>query len=240
MRTPARLLLAAITLGGLLAPVSAAAAPPVVGGGRASQDYSFMAYLPGCTGTLIKDNWVVTAGHCPTPGTVRVGSIDRTQGGTVVGVRRAVSHPRIDVKLLELAAPAPYAPAPVPAESGAAGTVTRIIGWGQTCAAPGCGPVPRIANELDTTILADTRCSGIDGPHEICTSNPGNVAGACYGDSGGPQVRLIDDRWALIGVTSRAGTNSPVCGTGPSVYGDLPSIRPWLNTQVGGLPALAG
>jgi hypothetical protein len=41
----------------------------------------------------------------------------------------------------------------------------------------------------------------------------------------------------LIGVTSRAGNNSSTCATAPSIYGDLPSIRTWVNTQVGGLPA---
>jgi hypothetical protein len=238
MRSSARLLLAtAITFGGLLAPASAVAAPPVIGGARASQNYPFMVYASGCTGTLIKANWVVTAEHCRTPRTVRVGSIDRAAGGTVVAVRREVVHPRIDVKLLELATPVPYVPAPIPTTSGAVGTVTRIIGWGQTCPTRGCGSLPRIANELDTSILADDHCLDIDAAREICTANPRNTTGACYGDSGGPQVRLIDGRWALIGVTSRAGNNSPVCATGPSIYGDLPSIRPWVNTQTGGLPA---
>jgi snapalysin len=49
-------------------------------------------------------------------------------------------------------------------------------------------------------------------------------------------VRLVSGRWVLIGVTSRAGNNSSVCATAPSIYGDLPSIRSWVNTQVGGLP----
>jgi snapalysin len=50
-------------------------------------------------------------------------------------------------------------------------------------------------------------------------------------------VRVISGRWALIGVTSRAGNNNPTCATAPSIYGDLPSIRSWVNQQVGGLPA---
>ncbi|WP_433796632.1 S1 family peptidase [Actinoplanes sp. CA-252034] len=238
MRIPARFLLAtAVTLGGLLAPAAAVAAPPVIGGTPAGQNYSFMVYMSGCTGTLIKENWVVTAKHCATPRTVRVGSVDRTSGGTVVAVRRAVDHPRIDVKLLQLATPVTHAPARIPVASGAVGTATRLIGWGQTCPDRGCGSTPRVANELDTSIVADDRCVGIDGAYEICTDNPRGVAGACYGDSGGPQVRLIDGRWALIGVTSRAGDNSPVCATGPSIYGDLPAIRAWVSTRTGGLPA---
>ncbi|WP_373321639.1 snapalysin family zinc-dependent metalloprotease [Micromonospora okii] len=211
--------------------------PNVVGGVPASENYSFLVYSSGCTASLIKANWVVTAKHCSTPASVRVGSTNRTSGGTVASVIRAVNHPTIDVKLLQLGTSVSHAPAPIPTTSGPVGTATRIIGWGQTCATPGCGSAPTGARELDTSIVADTRCSGINGPYEICTNNTGGVAGACYGDSGGPQVtRGANGVWNLIGATSRAGNNSSTCATAPSIYGDLPSIRSWINTQVGGLP----
>jgi len=209
----------------------------IVNGRPASENYSFMVYVGGCTGSLIKANWAVTARHCPTPSSVRVGSVDRTRGGTVVRVVRGVNNPTIDVKLLQLATSVSHAPAPIPTASGAPGTATRIIGWGQTCPRRGCGSAPAIANELDTSIVPDSRCRGINGPGEICTNNTNGNAGACYGDSGGPEVRRIDGRWALIGATSRSGNGSSVCATGPSIYGDLTSIRSWINTQVGGLPS---
>ncbi|TDB71359.1 snapalysin family zinc-dependent metalloprotease [Micromonospora sp. KC723] len=211
--------------------------PYVVGGRPASENYPWMVYVSGCTGTLIKANWAVTAEHCPTPSSVRVGSNNRTSGGTVVRVTRAVNHPTIDVKLLQLASSVSYAPAPIPTTSGAVGTATRIIGWGQTCPQRGCGSAPAVAHELDTSIVADNRCVGINAPYEICTNNTNGNSGACYGDSGGPQVRRINGVWHLIGATSRAGNNNSTCATGPSIYGDLPSIRAWINTQVGGLPA---
>ncbi|MDG4832584.1 trypsin-like serine protease [Solwaraspora sp. WMMD1047] len=209
----------------------------VVNGRPATENYSFMVYVSGCTGSLIKANWVVTAKHCPNPSSVRVGSVNRTSGGVVVRVSRVVNHPSIDVKLFQLASSVSYAPAPIPTSSGAVGTATRIIGWGQTCAPRGCGSAPTVAHELDTSIVADSRCLGINATYEICTNNTNGNAGACYGDSGGPQVRQISGRWALIGATSRAGNNNSTCATGPSIYGDLPSIRSWINTQVGGLPA---
>ncbi|WP_033340533.1 S1 family peptidase [Catenuloplanes japonicus] len=234
-----------LVVAGLLAPSAAVAAPAsepdvgilVVGGRPATENYPFMVYVSGCTGSLIKNNWAVTAAHCSTPSSVRVGSVNRTSGGTVVSVTRAITHPRIDVKLLQLGSAVSYAPAPIPTTSGAVGTATRIIGWGQTCPTPGCGSVPAVANELDTSIVADSRCSSIDASYEICTNNTNGTAGACYGDSGGPQVRSVGGVWQLIGVTSRAGNNSSTCATAPSIYGDLPSIRAWVNTQVGGLPA---
>jgi secreted trypsin-like serine protease len=206
----------------------------VVNGRPATENYSFMVYVSGCTGSLIKANWVVTAKHCPNPSSVRVGSVNRSSGGVVVSVVQVVNHPSIDVKLFRLASSVSYAPAPIPTSSGATGTATRIIGWGQTCPQPGCGSAPLVANELDTSIRTDSSCLGINGPYEICTNNTNGNAGACYGDSGGPQVRRISNRWFLIGATSRAGNNNSVCATGPSIYGDLSSIRTWISNAVGG------
>jgi len=220
----------------LVAPTIAHAGTDVVGGRPASENYSFLVYSAGCTASLIKADWVVTAAHCPTPASVRVGSINRTGGGTAVRVDRAVRHPSIDVKLLHLATAVTHAPAIIPNTSGPVGTGTRIIGWGITCPRSRCGSAPIVANELDTSILADSRCTRINGPYEICTNNTNGVAGACYGDSGGPQVVSINGRWNLIGATSRSGNSSSVCATGPSIYGDLASIRSWINAQVGGLP----
>jgi len=211
--------------------------PLIVGGQPLSENYSFLVYTSGCTGSLIKANWVVTARHCPTPSSVRVGSGNRTSGGTVVGVTRAVNNPSIDVKLLQLSSSVSQAPAPIPTTSGAVGTATRIIGWGQTCPTRGCGSAPVNATQLNTSIVTDSRCVGINAAGEICTNNTNGNSGACYGDSGGPQVRQSGGRWLLIGATSRSGNGSSVCATGPSIYGDLTSIRSWINTQVGGLPA---
>lgn len=252
-RPVTRLILAAglAAAAGLAVPAAPAAAAPhpaasnssddigvlVVNGRPATENYSFMVYTSGCSASLIKANWAVTAKHCSTPSSVRVGSVDRTSGGTVVSVVRAVNHPNIDVKLFQLGSSVSYAPAPIPTASGAVGTATRIIGWGQTCPTRGCGSVPAVAHELDTSIVADSRCSGINATYEICTNNTNGNAGACYGDSGGPQVRLINGRWHLIGATSRAGNNNATCATGPSIYGDLSSIRSWIDTQVGGLPS---
>ena len=241
--------LSTVLLGALLATAAstaavapAQAAPPdefdrIVNGDPVTENYPFLVALSGCTGTLIKANWVVTADHCPVPATVRVGSVNRTSGGTVVRVTRAVSNPQIDVKLLQLASAVTHAPAPIPAAATPVGTATRIIGWGLTCPVRGCGSQPVVANQLDTSVVDDRLCIAIDGPREICTNNPRTDlgdAGACYGDSGGPQVLRVNGRWAVIGATSRAGNNNPRCATGPSIYGDLVSIRSWIVQTVGG------
>jgi secreted trypsin-like serine protease len=76
--------------------------------------------------------------------------------------------------------------------------------------------------------VSDGSCLGISGASEICTNNPGGNKGACYGDSGGPQIKQVSGVWQLIGATSRAGNNNSTCATGPSIYVDVPYFRTWI------------
>ncbi|WP_424186920.1 trypsin-like serine protease [Actinokineospora sp. G85] len=106
---------------------------------------------------------------------------------------------------------------------------------GQTCPSPsGCGAAPIQLQQLNTSIVADGLCSGIAGATEICTSNPGGDSGACYGDSGGPQIKTVDGAWHLVGATSRSGGGS-TCAVNPSIYVDVPALRAWVQ-GVTGLP----
>ncbi|GAA3872432.1 serine protease [Saccharothrix violaceirubra] len=243
----------AVAVGAALATMGSAAAAPaadggvtpyIVGGGNATQTYSFMVSLQStsgshfCGGSLIKANWVVTAKHCVQGRSAssiraRIGTTNRTSGGTVATGAQIITHSSYDIALLRLSTSVTQTPIKVSDSSGATGTATRIIGWGQTCAASGCGGAPVTLQELNTSIVADGSCRGINGAYEICTNNPGGRAGACYGDSGGPQIKQVGGTWELIGATSRAGNNSSTCATGPSIYMDVPSFRSWISQNAG-------
>ncbi|WP_018685119.1 S1 family peptidase [Actinokineospora enzanensis] len=223
--------------------------PAIVGGSPASQTYSFMASLQStsgghfCGGSLIKANWIVTAAHCVQGRSaasiqVRVGTTNRTSGGTLARVSRVIVHPSYrtsyDIALLQLSSSVTQAPVAIAASSGATGQASRIIGWGQTCpAAGGCG-APVQLQQLDTSVVADSRCGGISGSIEICTNNPGGRAGACYGDSGGPQVISAGGGWQLTGATSRSGGGSQ-CAQAPSIYTDVVAHRSWIQGYTGAL-----
>ncbi|CAM00267.1 trypsin [Saccharopolyspora erythraea NRRL 2338] len=240
---------------GVLAAVSSAISLPavasaddagvrIIGGHDATEEYSFMASLQiggshGCGASLIKPDWAVTAAHCvqggsPSDFSLRIGSNDNTTGGEEAGVTNVVTHDSGDIALLQLDHAVQAAPIKIAAESGAPGTETRIIGWGQTCPEQGCGEAPTMLQELDTSIVDDGDCTSIDGPTEICTANPGGNSGACYGDSGGPQIKGTSGNWELIGATSRAGNNNPTCATGPSIYTDVVAFTDWINQNTGG------
>lgn len=278
----------------LLAPAPASAAPPadetgpitpyVVGGRDATQVYSFMASLQRpdgshfCGGSLIAKRWVVSAAHCapyvvPGQTKVRIGSLDRTAGGSFVGVTRVVSHPQYDpnkpgydIALIELDQAVRQQPIPIAPRAGGPGTATRVMGWGVTCDRdlvndPTCRQSsPKVLQELDTQLVPDERCNVVDPTtgtvffdpqRELCTASRDNQARmACFGDSGGPQVKKWLGRWWLVGATTGDGDDwemrRNVCTTGPDgtpgvgIWQDVPTYRGWIFETLWRCDASAG
>lgn len=249
--------------------------PSIIGGCPADQTYSFMASLQytrngvpnshRCGGALVRANWVVTAAHCvTTAGTngapftvmdpalfhVRVGSTDRTTGGSVANVRSIVVHPDYaaladrssgnDIALLELATPVAQQPVTLSVRETSPGLAVREIGWGYASNEDAGNPanLPKTLQQLDTVLLPPTteKCvtDAEDGDAwgirtgDVCADNPEGVRGPCGGDSGSPLLRQVDGRWELIGVDSR-GVGS-VCGASPDIYTSTVYFFGWILT----------
>ncbi|MEU9114812.1 serine protease [Streptomyces sp. NPDC048483] len=246
----------------------------IIGGGAAPA-YSFMAAIHGgwgkpenftCGGGLVRGDWVVTAAHCVSkPGkdgktevipakefTIRIGSKDRTAGGTVVGVKSISVHPDYvasddrntgnDLALLHLSKKVSQAPVAMSTAATPAGTAVREIGWGYTKPGDqGQDKLPKALQQLDTkTIPADTpKCvKGSDGDDswgihkgDVCADNPTGKFGPCGGDSGSPLLKKVAGRWQIVGVDSRGVGH--VCGESPDVYTEIHSFKSWVSKVIG-------
>ena len=223
--------------------------PKIVGGGDADQTYSFMVSLQEggghfCGGSLINPEWVLTAAHCvegqdAANVNMRIGTNEHQTGGEEAQAAEIVVHPDYDgsspgndIALVKLAAAATSAPVALAADA-PVGTASRLLGWGQTCPQPGACGAPDFLQQLDVEVLDAAQCTGIDGALELCTSNPNGNAGACYGDSGGPQIVGDAGNFQLIGVTSRSGNGDSTCATGPSIYTNAVAYADWIAQTTG-------
>ncbi|RCV48280.1 S1 family peptidase [Marinitenerispora sediminis] len=256
-RTLLSALTAALGAGALLVAMAPAAHADtrlhVIGGQDATEQYPFMVSLRdnqgthGCGGALIDAEWVVTAGHCaafrhPEQITARVGSNDRTAGGTEAAVSRIALHPGFssgsswaaDIALLKLDRPVPQEPISIGPEAGGAGTPVRILGWGMTCDDAEECPPPADLQEVDSELVPADRCTDADAGSELCVEHPTEQAQACSGDSGGPLVRGGPGRWELVGATSRDGDDNAVCATGPGIWTDVTVYADWIERTVAG------
>ncbi|MBT2511489.1 serine protease [Streptomyces sp. ISL-98] len=242
-----------LAIGGVSAGVFSAAhgaVPLIVGGQQAPKTYPFMGSLQQagkhvCGATLINSRVMVTAQHCvqgmSSPGalTVRIGSNDRSSGGTVAQVAEVVTPGSssdirgADIALLKLSREVPNSPAEIASAKSGNGAPLHLIGWGQSCPERGCEQEPpRTLKELTTPLQPDSACQEIVPGRELCVGGT-RTDTACFGDSGGPALVDADDRLQLVGATSRAGGKSATCGVGNVIYTDVTAFREWIDKNDG-------
>ncbi|XP_034016907.1 chymotrypsin A-like [Thalassophryne amazonica] len=197
-----------------------------------------------CTGSLISENWVVTAAHCNvrTYHRVILGEHNHSSNSESIQALRVSKvriHPKYnpynvnyDIVLIKLSSPAEMtmhvSPVCMAENTGnfPGGMKCVTTGWGLTChnALVTNTGLRQAVLQLQTNDECRPFWGNQVTNQMICTG-----PSSCKAESGSPLVCQKDGAWTLVGVASWGSTR---CSTSPGIYARVSELRAWIDQTI--------